>query len=431
MADMLQEILDEAEKKKQARSEPAPKDSDVVRVLPVYPDESGEVIAANTKTGIFRSLLNAVLPLKNDKPREIVRKIIFIASLIVAIVCFCIILSDMWVAKEHEAIYNDISDSVENYMRTGNIALPPQRVDEIRAEVPGILPQYIETYDRNNDLIGWLNISDSAGTARLDYPVLQYRYFDEEGNARGSNNYYLDHDIDHKASKFGSIYAEWRTPFTPTSRPDNVVLYGHNIGTGQMFNTVVHYYPYYNRYPRSGSIEHYLKYPVVQFNTLYEEGLYKIFAVIYVHTEERKYDDVFDYFRWREIPDRETFYTFVTNILDRSGFYTDVDLRYGDEILTLSTCYYPLTEAVDSRVVVFARRVREGESPDVDLDAAYINTSPLYFKKYHEWMGGSWAGRNWDTSKVEGLDEWLAERGEEPLHLLFTELQKEIEERNN
>ena len=93
--------------------------------------------------------------------------------------------------------------------------------------------------------------------------------------------------------------------------------------------------------------------------------------------------------------------------MDRSLFYTDVDLEYGDELLTLSTCYYPFGKEVDTRFVLFARRVREGESAEVDTSKAYINDDPLYFDYWYQLYGGSWGGRKWDTTKVKGLDKFL------------------------
>jgi sortase B len=179
-----------------------------------------------------------------------------------------------------------------------------------------------------------------------------------------------------------------------------------------------------------GNINYYRNHPVINFSTLYEDNTYKIFAVVFAHTENTGETDVFDYHRWRDFPDEETFFTFITNVLDRSGFYTDVDIEYGDEILTLSTCYYPLGLEFDSRVAVFARRLRDGESSEVNVDAAYMNPSPLYFDYYYSRYWGrrsnSWAGRNWDTSKVKGLDEWLAKRGDRDLHIRYAVLRDEI-----
>ena len=87
--------------------------------------------------------------------------------------------------------------------------------------------------------------------------------------------------------------------------------------------------------------------------------------------------------------------------MDRSVLWTDVDLQYGDNILTLSTCYYPYTkEKADTRVAVFARKVREGESAEVDVSKAMRNPDPLLFAYEYRVKGGSWGGRKWDSSKL-------------------------------
>jgi sortase B len=470
MADLLQDILDEVESRKEKAAQkeappepPEPKyarrkipknaaknvakktEGDVVQVLPVYPDLSGEVIPFDSKLkAFFLSMYKAVVPQKGDCKLEIGRKIVFDVSLIVAIVCMFIILGGFLAGRKDAATYQEIRESVEQaaylfelsgsvYLpaeaveelialdpealrayaqelyEAGIVNLPPERIYEIMIEKPGILPHFIETYDRNSDLIGWVKI---PGT-RLDYPVLQYRRYLENGTVTGNNHYYLDHNIDHVYvwNGHGSIYSDWHFPFTPTSRPDNIILYGHNMNDGSRFHPVVRYYTYY--YANPGHLRHYTAHPFVEFSTLYEEATYKVFAAFFVHTEEHKYDDVYDYFRKRAFTDRAEFYDFMQNIMDRSSFFADVDIMYGDEIITLSTCHYPLGDTVDARVAMFARRLREGEAvDDFDIEAAWVNPSPLYFNLWYTRYGGSWGGRNWDTSKVIGLDEFLLENPE-------------------
>ena len=48
--------------------------------------------------------------------------------------------------------------------------------------------------------------------------------------------------------------------------------------------------------------------------------------------------------------------------------------RHGDKLLTLSTCSY---EQENYRTVVYARRVREGESSTVDIAQAEVNPDPV------------------------------------------------------
>lgn len=251
-----------------------------------------------------------------------------------------------------------------------------------------VLSTYEEQYEQNNDLIGWITVDGTP----IDYPVVQAE----------DNFYYLDKDINHEYTKNGSIFADYQCEFTTRTRPANIILYGHNMVTGPSFAKLTTYYPWYTG---TASLQQYITAPTVQFNTIWEEGTYKIFGAMFVNTKE-EHGEVFKYYKQRKITSEEQFYTYIAKIMDRSVFYTDVDLEYGDELLTLSTCYYPVGQ-IDSRFVVFARRVRDGEDPEVDTSKAVINYDPLYFDYYYQVMGGKWGGRKWDTSKVKGFDEYL------------------------
>lgn len=251
-----------------------------------------------------------------------------------------------------------------------------------------VMSTYEEQYEQNNDLIGWITIDGTP----IDYPVVQAE----------DNFYYLDKDINHEYTKNGSIFADYQCEFTSRTRPANIILYGHNMKTGPSFAKLTTYYPWYTG---TASLQQYLTSPTVKFDTIWEEGTYKIFGAMFVNTKE-EHGEVFKYYKQRKITNEEEFYSYIAKIMDRSVFYTDVDLEYGDEILTLSTCYYPVGQ-IDTRFVVFARRVRDGESEEVDTSKAAINYDPLYFDYYYQVMGGKWGGRKWDTTKVKGFDEFL------------------------
>lgn len=251
-----------------------------------------------------------------------------------------------------------------------------------------VMSTYEEQYEQNNDLIGWITIDGTP----IDYPVVQAE----------DNIYYLDKDINHEFTKNGSIFADYQCEFTSRTRPANIILYGHNMKTGPSFAKLTTYYPWYTG---TASLQQYLTSPTVKFDTIWAEGTYKIFGAMFVNTKE-EHGEVFKYYKQRKITSQEEFYTYIAKIMDRSVFYTDVDLEYGDELLTLSTCYYPVGQ-IDTRFVVFARRVREGESEEVDTSKAAINYDPLYFDYYYQVMGGKWGGRKWDTTKIKGFDEFL------------------------
>ncbi len=257
-----------------------------------------------------------------------------------------------------------------------------------------VMSTYEAKYAENDDLIGWIKLE----AANLNDPVMQAE----------DNKYYLDKDFNGNEYKNGSFFVDYKCQFTTRTRPANTIIYGHNMVTGPSFAKLTRYYDARLNGDYPNRLDFYMNNPTIQFDTVWEEGTYKVFACMYVNTME-EHGEVFKYYKQRDIKNEGQFYEYIAKIMDRSVFYTDVDLEYGDEILTLSTCYYPLGKEVDSRCVVFARRVRDGESAEVDTSKAYINESPLYFDYYYKVNGGKWAGRTWDTTKVKGFDEYLAD----------------------
>ena len=257
-----------------------------------------------------------------------------------------------------------------------------------------VLSDYEAKFEENEDIVGWIKLD----AANIDDPVVQ----------ADDNKYYLTRDFNGNDYQNGSFFVDYKCQFTTRTRPANTIIYGHNMVTGPSFAKLTRYYDARLNGDYPNRLDFYINNPTIEFNTIWdtERSEYKVFACMFVNTME-EHGEVFKYYKQRDIKNEGQFYEYVAQILDRSVFYTDVDLEYGDEILTLSTCYYPFGKAVDTRCVVFARRVREGEDAAVDTSKAYINDSPLYFDYYYQANGGSWAGRKWDTTKVKGLDEYI------------------------
>ncbi len=348
------------------------------------------------------SFLSMFIPNRRDTLADTIRKYIFILSVVVIIVGGVIILCNLGKSsvpvengptssEDSEKPDSSETPTIQAGELTGSITLedaaPENADDEKKVE---ILPEFADLYKQNSDLIGWIRVPNTP----IDYPVMQ----------TDDNKYYLYRDFNKNDTKEGSIIADCKIKFTETSHPANTILYGHNIANGTYFAKVTNYNP-----TKYGSLDFYKENPVVYFDTLYEKGAYKVFAGMFVNTQEKD-GEVFSYYKQRTIKNEEEFYTYLEKILDRSMFYTDVDLQYGDELLTLSTCYYPLGNTIDTRFVVFARRVRDGETEDVDVSKAYINKSPLMFDTYYAYNGGSWQGRNWDTTKLVGYDQYLEDK---------------------
>lgn len=241
----------------------------------------------------------------------------------------------------------------------------------------------------NKDFIGWLKVNDTP----IDIPVMQ----------ASDNKFYLEHDFygRYDKTKVGCIFADSKGKVTKDYRPQNLIIYGHNIRTGVGLAKITNYYP-----ARYGSLNFYKKNPVIKYESIYGgQSQYVVFAGMYVNTET-KHGDVFQYHKFRNFTSKNTFYQFFEAVFDRSVFYNpDIDIKPDDVFLTLSTCYYPMGMDVDTRFVVFARQIRKGEKV-VNTQNAYTNPSPLYFDYYYKANGGKWAGRKWSESLMQGYSEW-------------------------
>ncbi|MBQ8079890.1 MAG: hypothetical protein IJ236_08050, partial [Oscillospiraceae bacterium] len=82
-----------------------------------------------------------------------------------------------------------------------------------------------------------------------------------------------------------------------------------------------------------------------------------------------------------DFDDEQQFYDYVNEIKRRTVRLTDVDIAYGDQLLTLSTCNSTFTEG---RLVVFARLLRDGESLE-EGTTSVANPNIKWPNSYYKW----------------------------------------------
>ena len=194
-------------------------------------------------------------------------------------------------------------------------------------ELPPILAKYETLYNKNKKLIGWLKIADT----NIDYPVMQ----------TSNNEYYLDHNFDQEYDKNGSLFLDkdCNAAFPNT----NMIIYGHHMKSGKMFGNLNYYAKesYYKEHPR------------IQFDTIYEEGIYDIMYVF----RSRIYNEneiVFKYYQFFDVNSADEFYSAMDEMARMSLYDTGVTAEYGDKLITLSTCD---SSEEDGRFVVVAKKV--------------------------------------------------------------------------
>lgn len=348
---------------------------------------------SSKKQSFWKNLRNTLFPRKGDSVGEIMRKIVFLTALVV-LVCAVVILV-LWFVKNYGGHDNHVD---ENGSRTAT----PAHLVELKNRTPtmqeieqlptgAINEKYAALYAQNNDFIGWLNI---PGT-NVDYPVMQ----------TDDNDYYLHRNFDRQEVFEGTLFADYRGKITPEGMPQNTVIYGHNMLLKYQFSALQNY---------KKDIEFLKMSPVIEFNTLYGNAKYKIISVFLVNWLPKD-GEVFRYNSTNYFNNQSEFFNFVVECMDRSLYETGVDIEYGDEFLTLSTC--DKSTYMDLRLVVVARKVRENENPNVDTSKIVKKDSVKYFDGYYEIYSGFggkdyfWHGRTWDTSVVKGLDSYLKENG--------------------
>ncbi|MCL2034914.1 MAG: SpoIID/LytB domain-containing protein [Oscillospiraceae bacterium] len=219
----------------------------------------------------------------------------------------------------------------------------------------------------NPEVVAFISIPDTG----VAYPIVQ----------AADNDYYLRRDFYGGSNQYGIPFMDFRVDVKKPS--DNIVVYGHNMKDGQIFGELIQYNPKTGN--QDAALGYYRENPLIDFTTVYSDGQYKIFSVFITNAYEAQ-GPVFAYQDFIDASSGEDFDRFVNELKKRSMINTTVDIRQGDELLTLSTCTY---EFQDARLVIAARAVRRGESPDVDVMGAGINPAPLMPDIWYQLFGGS------------------------------------------
>ena len=235
---------------------------------------------------------------------------------------------------------------------------------QVQTTEPVAKPDYSEYVEQNPETVGWISI---PGT-QINFPVVQ----------SVDNEYYLTHTFDHKYDKRGAIYMDYRND--AVNLDANTIIYGHNdYKDGSVFSEIAYY----------DDIEYYKEHPMIEFNTLDSYYQWKIYAVFI--TNQQAYDDngyIFN-FIWPQM-EGPNFKGYVEELNKRTLYYTGVDIKDGDRILTLSSCARVLDTTgnrAKTSLVVVARAVRPGEDPTVDVSKAFINENPKYPQLYYNIKG--------------------------------------------
>lgn len=315
-------------------------------------EEAAEDTAQKTK----KNILKEILPWKDDTVFEMIRKIVFIIAVIIFIGAGVMLASTL--IQSNRAV-KDLEQIKEVVTTTAKTTIDSE------GNVITVAPTEEEEQQHNIDIMSYYKgISDKVvGFIELEgcdiyQPVVQ----DPEDT---TNTYYLTHTYYDEQNKGGAIFMDYRCTVSEDYVSPNLVLYGHNQEDGTMFGNLKNY---------KQDLEFYAANPTVTLRTEYESGTYLIYAYFVTNALEKQDSngEVFHYHDYIEaLNDEATFDWYMGEVQSRNQIISPVKAEFGDKLLVLSTCS---NEFTNSRFVVFARKLRDGESvSDYDFTSASFN----------------------------------------------------------
>ena len=204
-----------------------------------------------------------------------------------------------------------------------------ENTEEQKEETERML-QVKQLKEQNTDIVGWLEIENT----NINYPVLQGT----------DNSYYMTHNYKKEKSKNGSIFLNanynWNIP------SNNLLIYGHNLGNGMMFQELLKY----------EKENFYQEHPVIRFTTAEEDAEYEIISAFKSRVYYKSEKNVFRYYYFINSESEEEYNQFVKNAKNASLYPIDATAKYGDQLITLSTCAYYVE---DGRFAVVGKRIEQ------------------------------------------------------------------------
>ncbi len=299
------------------------------------------------------------LPRRGDRGGALVRKIAFLLALVMLFVSAGYIVYDVALQPaSNSSMYEGIAQIYR-----------PQNTQPVTAgNYPdGMMAAFVNLYNQNKEVRGWLTYS---ATGKKDFLNINYPVMQAEDNDK-----YLTHDFYEKKNKNGALFFDMDNAMDSPYRHDKVqMIYGHNMASGQMFaglNKLV------------GNVNNAKATTTLTLSTLFKSDTYKVFAVIL--TDENAQGS--DYFHTRRLdfPTDEDFLSYVEQVRARSLFDYPVEVEAQDDLLVLSTCTNTSTAKFkNGRCLVYARRVRLGESREVDTARIVKNEDVIMPRAWYE-----------------------------------------------
>ena len=248
--------------------------------------------------------------------------LIIILSVTYITIYFLDILSLRKEAMKESNLLNMIDISKYNTIKVEGI--------EVKTEETERMLKVQNLQKENSDIVGWIEIENT----NINYPVLQGT----------DNEYYMTHNYKKEKTKNGSIFLtkdyDWDIPSS------NLLIYGHNYRNGTMFQDLLKY----------TDKSFYKEHPIIRFTTENEDAEYEIISVFKSRVYYKSEKNVFRYYYFINAENEYEYNEFIDNAKKASLYDIDATAKYGDQLITLSTCSY---HTKDGRFAVIGKKIKE------------------------------------------------------------------------
>lgn len=216
------------------------KGTDVAAEQNQYPNEASATILPEASANeTERKKLPPAARRKQRRKKRLQKALLWVAFYVAtAVLVFCIVDIIFTVHQrkaardryaEMQAIYeiNPVAEAVGETEPTPEETIDPSKWYAPHAAVADKRIDFAALQARNPDACGWIRVEGTA----IVYPILR---------SQESDDFYLTHDIDGKASEHGAVCVDPRCERDFSDRV--TMIYGHNMLDGSMFAPLYNYY---------------------------------------------------------------------------------------------------------------------------------------------------------------------------------------------
>ena len=254
---------------------------------------------------------------------------------VIIIACLISIFSQLYTENKEKEEFRQLAeivtedttsvDTEKEMLRKPNLLKVSDSDDEIQTEQHVYYTTYYEPHSvsqlisMNSDCIGWISIA----VTNINYPIM---------HTPSNPQKYLNRNFYGEYSQSGVPFLDSRCSADST----NLIIYGHHMNNGTMFADLCNYTDY----------SYFTEHPTVVLETKDGVFAYAVFSVMRV-----KSDDL--WYRFTSVRTEKSYNSRIEYTKEKSIYDTGITPAYGQQILTLSTCY---GYNQDDRIIVLAVR---------------------------------------------------------------------------